>query len=67
MVGRDGFRFWVLALALALAFWMAGGVADVLEVLGGRLLGEGWALMEALVQVDIAEGVKWPGGRPGKR
>ena len=32
--GREGFR-WVLALA----FWMAGGVAEVLEALSGRSLG----------------------------
>ena len=45
---------------------MAGGVAESLEALSGRSLGEERDLVEALVQVDIA-GRREPGGRPGKR
>ena len=63
MVGREGFRCWDLALA----FRMVGGVAEVLEALGGRLLGEERDLLEALVRVDIARRGRGPGGRPGKQ
>ena len=45
---------------------MAGGVADTLEALGERSLGEERGLVDALVRVDIA-GRRGPGGRPGKR
>ena len=61
-MGGEGFRCWDLALA----FRMAGGVAEVLGALGGRSLGEERDLLEALVRVDIA-GRRGPGGRPGKR
>ena len=43
---------------------MEGGVAEVLEALSGRSLGEEKDLVEALVRVDIA---RRSGGRPGKR
>ena len=46
---------------------MADGVAEILEALGGRSLGEERDLLEALVWVDIAGGLEGPGGRPGKR
>ena len=46
---------------------MAGGVAEILEALSGRLLGEERDLLEALVRVDIARMGRGPGGRPGKR
>ena len=46
---------------------MAGGVAEVLEALSGRALGEERGLWEALVRVDIARMGRGPGGRPGKR
>ena len=62
LVGREGFRWW----GLALAFWMAGGVAEVFEALSGRSLGEERDLVEALVRVDIARMGRGPGGRPGK-
>ena len=62
LVGREGFRWW----GLALAFWMAGGVAEVFEALSGRLLGEERDLVEALIRVDMARR-REPGGRPGKR
>ena len=44
---------------------MAGGVAEVLEALSGRSLGEERDL-DALVRVDIARMGREPGGRPGK-